>query len=111
MAATLAYKLAVRDNLFKRLSPVSVEAVSTMANDANSFIDYCADYFPADRNNAEICAIGILAKVDSQKHPDRYRAFDMNSAFDARRCARRIQRGEDIIAIAQLEAEIIEALK
>lgn len=111
MAAKLAYKLAVRDNLFNRLRSVSVEAVSTMVNDANSFIDYCADYFQEDRNNAEICAIAILAKVDSQKHPERYRAFDMNSAFDARRCARRIQQSEDIIAIEQLEAEIIEGLK
>ena len=111
MAATLAYKLAVRDTLFRRLKGTSIGRVSNLVNEANAFIDYCAGYFPNDKANAYICGTGILAKLDSQKHPDRYAGYDMNSMFDIRRCARRIIEKEDIIAIKQLESEIISALK
>lgn len=104
--APLAFKLAVRDALFRRLKSAPPEAVSSMANDANDFVAYCAGNFPQDRQNATRCAVGILAKLDSQKHPERYAAYDMNSMFDIRRCARKLLQDEDDFAIRTLEAEI-----
>ncbi len=93
--ASLAYKLAVRDALFRRLQSTPPEKVSSIANDANDFVAYCANNFPQDRKNASRCAVGILAKLDSQKHPERYSAYDMNSMFDIRRCAVRLLQDED----------------
>lgn len=110
MAGFLAFKLTVRDSLFQRLKSAGVEEVSNLANDANDFIKYCSSYFPVDRENAYRCAVGILAKLDSQIHPERYKAYDMNSMFDIRRCAGRIIKHEDEVAIEQLEAEILEKL-
>ena len=110
MPGVLAYKLAVRDELFKRLGTVDVSTVSNLANDANDFINYCATGFPNDKNNACRCAVGILAKIDSQKHPERYSAYNMDSMFDVRLCAGRIIRHEDEVAIDQLEADIIAEL-
>lgn len=91
----LAFKLAVRDALFRRLPSTPPETVSSIANDANDFVAYCAENFPQDRKNAARCAAGILAKLDSQKHPERYSAYNMNSMFDIRRCAIRILQDED----------------
>ena len=97
--APLAYKLAVRDALFRRLSETPPEKVSSIANDANDFVAYCASNFPQDKKNASRCAVGILAKLDSQKHPERYSAYDMNSMFDIRLCAIRLLQDEDDSAI------------
>lgn len=102
----LAYKLAVRDALFRRLPETPPETVSSIANDANDFVAYCANNFPRDRKNAARCAVGILAKMDSQKHPERYSAYDMNSMFDIRRCAIRLLQDEDDSAIRTLTEDI-----
>ena len=102
----LAFKLAVRDALFRRLGSAPPETVSAMANDANDFVAYCAGHFPKDRQNATRCAVGILAKLDSQKHPERYTAYDMNSMFDIRRCAIRLLQAEDDSSIRTLVEEI-----
>lgn len=110
MAGALAFKLAVRDSLFQRLKSAGVEQVSNLANDANDFITYCSSYFPVDKENAYRCAVGILAKLDSQSHPERYKAYNMDSMFDIRRCACRIIKHEDDVAIEQIEAEILDKL-
>lgn len=110
MAGVLAFKLAVRDILFKRLKSVDVEQVSNLANDSNDFIKYCAEYFPTDKENAYRCAVGILAKMDSQTHPERYKAYNMDSMFDVRLCAGRIIKREDEIAISQIETDILNEL-
>jgi len=102
----LAFKLAVRDALFRRLGSAPPETVSSMANDANDFVAYCAGNFPQDRQNATRCAVGILAKLDSQKHPERYAAYDMNSMFDIRLCAIRLLQAEDDSSIRTLVEEI-----
>ena len=110
MAGVLAFKLTVRDILFKRLKSVDVEQVSNLANDSNDFIKYGAEYFPRDKENAYRCAVGILAKMDSQTHPERYKAYNMDSMFDVRLCAGRIIKREDETAISQLEADILNEL-
>ena len=110
MAGVLAFKLAVRDILFQRLKSVGVEQVSNLANNANNFIKYCAEYFPTDKENAYRCAVGILTKMDNQTHPERYKTYNMDSMFDVRLCAGRVIRREDELAISQIETDILNEL-
>lgn len=105
MAGVLAFKLAVRDSLFRQLKTAAVERVSKLANEANDFINYCATNFPATKENAHRCAVGILAKVDSQIHPENYKAYNMDSMFDVRLCAGRIIKHEAETAKAQPETD------
>lgn len=110
MTPILAFKLAVRDSLFQMLKSAGVDQVSNLANDSNKFIKYCATHFPGGKENAYRCAVGIMAKMDSQTHPERYKNYDMGSMFNVRVCAGRIIKHESEIAIEQLATDILGVL-
>ncbi len=110
MTGVLAFKLAVRDSLFQRLKSLDVTQVSNLANEANDFIMYCATQFHANSVNAYRCAVGIMVKLDGQLHPERYKAYNMDSMFDVRLCAGRIIQHEDEITIEQIETSIVNDL-
>ena len=110
MTGVLAFKLAVRDILCQRLKIGCVEQVSDLVNESNGFIKYCAEHFPTDKENAYRCAVGIMAKIDSQTHPERYETYNMDSMFDVRLCAGRVIKREDEIAISQIEHDILNEL-
>lgn len=106
----LAFKLAVRDILFQRLKSVGVEHVSNLANESNDFIKYCAEHFPTSKENAYRCAVGIMAKMDSQTNPERYKTYNMESMFDVSLCAGRVIKREEEITISQIETDILNEL-
>jgi hypothetical protein len=83
---------------------------SHLVNECNAFVDYCAEHFGEEHNEAYRCAMGIMAKLDSQNHPERYKEYSMNSMFEVHLCAGRIIEHEDIVAICQLEDEVIASL-
>ena len=112
MSASASFKSDVRSQLYNRLCR-STNALSTARNlvtECSEFIDYCADNFSEEHKEAYRCAIGILAKRDSQVNPDRYKGYTMSSMFEVRLCAGRIIEHEDIVAISQLENEVIASL-
>ena len=83
---------------------------SHLVKDYEGYIHYVAKYFPTDHKEANKCAVGILAMRDSQFHPDRYKKYDMSSGFDVHFVSRLILEDEDVVAISQLEADIIAEL-
>lgn len=80
---------------------------SQLVKECEEFIRYVAENFATDHNEANKCAVGILAKWDFQSHPERYQKFNMSSAFDVHYLARLILEQEDVVAINQLEDDVI----
>lgn len=107
-----AFKTEVKSLLCSRLckDPNAMWKASQLAKKCEEFIRYVAENFSTDHKEANKCAVGILAKWDSQVHPDRYKAFDMSSMLDVHRLARLILEDEDIVAISQLEDDVIAEL-
>ena len=83
---------------------------SHLVKECEGFIRYVAENFSTDHKEANKCAVGILAKWDSQLHPERYEKFNMCSAFDVHYLARLILEQEDVVAISQLEDDVIAEL-
>ena len=104
----LGYTLRVRRNLNSRIK--SVEATNSLAKDAKSFIDYCYNHFDKTDKEIDKCSVGILLKFDSQKNPDKYKNYNMDSMFDIHLVAGRFTRDENHSAIKNLEDEIISQL-
>ena len=107
-----AFKTEVRSLICSRLckdTPAMLMA-SNLVNECEEFIRYVAENFAADHKEANKCAVGILAKWNSLSHPERYQKFDMYSAFDIHYLARRLLEQEDVVAISQLEDEVIAGL-
>lgn len=107
-----AFKAEVRSLICSRLckDTNAMWMASHLVKECEEFIRYVSENFSDDHMEANKCAIGILAKWDSQVHPDRYKAFDMSSMLDVHRLARLILEDEDIVAISQLEDDVIAEL-
>lgn len=107
-----AFKAEVRSLICSRLCKDrnAMRMASHLVKECDEFIRYVADNFSTDHKEANKCAVGILAKWDSQSHADRYRKFDMSSMFEIHRLARLILEQEDVVAISQLEDDVIAEL-
>lgn len=107
-----AFKAEVRSLICSRLckDTNALWMASHLVKECDEFIRYVAENFSTDHKEANKCAVGILAKRDSQSHPKRYEKFDMSSMFDIHHLARLILEQEDVIAISQLEDDIIAEL-
>lgn len=107
-----AFKAEVRSLICSRLckDANAMWMASRLVKECDEFIRYVAENFSTDHKEANKCAVGILAKWDSQVQPDRYKAFDMSSMFDVHRVARLILEDEDVVAINQLEDDVIAEL-
>ena len=105
----LGYTLRVKRNINSRVN--SVEVTQSLVKDAKSFIDYCYNNFDKTDKEIDKCAVGILLKVDSQKNPDKYKNYNMDSMFDIHLVAGRFTREENHSAIKELEDEIIAHFK
>ena len=110
--ASEAFKEEVRSQIYNRLmkNKNAMNIALHLVNECSEFVDYCANHFTEDHKEAYRCAVGIMAKLDSQKHPERYREYSMSSMFEVHLCAGRIIEREDIDAISQLEDEVIASL-
>lgn len=107
-----AFKAEVRSLICSRLCKHrnAMWMASHLVKECEEFIRYVAENFSTDHKEANKCAVGILAKCDSQSHPERYEKFDMSSMFDAHHLARLILEQEDVVAISQLEDDVIAEL-
>lgn len=107
-----AFKAEVRSLICGRLCKDSnaMWMASHLVKECEAFIRYVAENFSTDHKEANKCAVGILARRDSQSHPERYMKFDMSSMLDVHRLARLILEREDIVAISQLEDDVITEL-
>lgn len=83
---------------------------SRLVKESEEFIRYVAENFSTDHKEASKCAVGVLAKWDSQSHPKRYEKFNMSSMFDIHHLARLILEQEDVVAVSQLEDDVIAEL-
>lgn len=110
--ASAAFKSEVRSQIYNRLmkDKNAMNIASHLVNECREFVDYCAEHFGEEHNEAYRCAVGIMAKLDSQNHPERYKGYSMSSMFEVHLCAGRIIEHEDIVAISQLEDEVIASL-
>lgn len=107
-----AFKAEVRSLICSRLckDTNAMRMASRLVKECDEFIRYVAENFSTDHKEANKCAVGILAKCDSQSHPERYEKFDMSSMFDVHHLARLILEQEDVVAISQLEDDVIAKL-
>lgn len=107
-----AFKAEVKSLICSRLCKDCnvVWMASHLVKECEGFIRYVAENFSTDHKEANKCAVGILAKWDSQSHPERYETFDMSSMFDVHCVARLILEQEDVVAISQLEDDVIAEL-
>lgn len=107
-----AFKAEVRSQIYNRLmkNKNAMTIASHLVNECSEFVDYCSEHFGEEHKEAYRCAVGIMAKLDSQNHPDRYKEYSMSSMFEVHLCAGRIIEHEDIVAISQLEDEVITYL-
>lgn len=107
-----SFKAEVKSLICSRLckSTNAMWMASHLVNECEEFIRYVAENFATDHKEANKCAVGILAKWDSQSHPERYKKFNMFSAFDVHYLSRLILEQEDVVAIRQLEDDIISEL-
>ena len=110
--ASEVFKAEIRSQIYNRLmkNKNAMNIASNLVNECSEFVDYCANHFTEDRKEAYRCAVGIMAKLDSQNHPERYKEYSMSSMFEVHLCAARIIEHEDIVAISQLEDEVIASL-
>ena len=106
-----AFKAEVRSLICSRLckDTNAMWMASHLVKECEEFVKYVAENFSTDHKEANKCAVGILAKWDSQSHPERYKKFDMTSMFDIHHLARLILEQEDIVAISQIEDDVITA--
>lgn len=106
------FKAEVRSLICSRLckDTNAMWMASHLVKESEEFIKYVAENFSTDHKEANKCALGILAKRDSQYHPERYKKFDMSSMFDIHHLARLVLEHEDVVAISQLEDDVIAAL-
>lgn len=107
-----AFKAEVRSLICGRLCKDNnaMWMASHLVKESDEFIKYVVENFSDDHKEANKCAVGILAKWDSQVHPDKYKAFDMSSMLDVHHLARLILEDEDVVAINQLEDDVIAEL-
>lgn len=110
--ASEAFKAEVRSQIYNRLmkNKNAMNIASHLVNECSEFVDYCSEHFGEEHKEAYRCAVGIMAKLDSQNHTERYKEYSMSSMFDVHLCAGRIIEHEDIVAISQLEDEVITYL-
>lgn len=90
--------------LFRRVGCIT--RAHLLAREASVFIKYCNEAFT--NYNPERCALGILAKVDSQRHPERYGNMNMNSCFDTQLVAGYYMKNEGTYIAEDLIARIKE---
>ena len=107
-----AFRAEVRSLICSRLckDTNAMWMASRLVKESEEFIRYVAENFSADHKEANKCAVGILAKWNSQTHPERYTKFDMSSMFDVHHLARLILEQEDVVAISRLEDDVIAEL-
>lgn len=107
-----AFKGEVRSLICSRLckDTNAMWMASHLVKECDEFIKYVAENFSTDHKEANKCAVGILAKRDSCIFPERYKKFDMSSMFDIHHLARLVLEHEDVVAISQLEDDVIAAL-
>lgn len=107
-----AFKAEVKSLICRRLCKDTNEMwmASQLVKEYDGYIQYVAKYFPTDHKEANKCAVGILAMRDSQFHPDKYKKYDMTSWFDVHFLSRLILEDEDVVAINQLEDDVIAEL-
>lgn len=107
-----AFKDEVRSLICSRLckDTNAMRMACQLVKESEEFIRYVAENFSTGHTEANKCAVGILAKWDSQSHPERYEKFDMSSMFDVHHLARLILEQEDVVAISQLEDDVIAEL-
>mgnify|MGYP003432678380 FL=1 len=107
-----AFKAEVRSLICSRLCKDSnaMWMASHLVKECDEFIRYVAENFSTSHKEANKCAVGILAKWDSQSHSERYTRFNMSSMFDVHYLARLILEQEDVAAISQLEDDVIAEL-
>lgn len=107
-----AFTAEVKSLIYNRLhkDPNAMLLASHLVKECEEFIRYVAENFSTDHKEANKCAVGILAKWDSQSHPDMYKKFNMSSMFDVHHLARLILEQEDVEAIRQLEDDVIAEL-
>lgn len=95
--------------------PEAVEGATYLADELNDFIRYCFENFGDTLKERYRCSIGILAKIDSVDHPERYKSYNMSSMFDVHLCAGRIMAKHAIqqedVPLAQIENEVLTSLK
>lgn len=110
--ASEVFKAEIRSQIYNRLmkNKNAMNIASNLVNECSEFVDYCAEHFGEEHKEAYRCAVGIMAKLDSQNHPERYKEYSMSSMFEVHLCAARIIEREDIVAISQLEDEVIASL-
>ncbi len=107
-----AFKAEVRSLICGRLckDTNAMWMASQLVKEYDGYIQYVAKYFPTDHKEANKCAVGILAMRDSQVHPDKYKKYDMASGFDVHFLSRLILEDEDVVAVNQLEDDVIAEL-
>jgi len=107
-----AFKAEVKSLICSRLckDTNAMWMASQLVKDYDGYIQYVEKYFPTDHKEANKCAVGILAMRDSQFHPDKYKKYDMSSGFDVHFLSRLILEDEDVVAINQLEDDVIAEL-
>ena len=95
--------------------PEAVEGATDLAAGLNDFIRYCFDNFGDTLKERYRCSIGILAKIDSVDHPERYKSYNMSSMFDVHLCAGRIMAKTAIqqedLPLAKIKNQVLTSLK
>lgn len=108
----VAFTAEVKSLICNRLGkdPNAMVMASHLVKECDEFIRYVAENFSTDHREANKCAVGILAKWDSQSHPEKYTKFNMSSMFDVHYLSRLMLEQEDVAAISQLEDDVIAEL-
>lgn len=104
------FLLANNNNL-----PVAERCATYLADELTDFIKYCFENFGDDLKERYRCSIGILAKMDSVDHPERYKNYNMSSMFDVHLCAGRLMAKHAIqqedVPLFQIENDVLASLK
>ena len=96
------FKKSVEDNLKKRRTSSADSIENLMLDSAvEHFIEYCYTNF--DNYDPERCAVGIIAKLDSQRNPEKYKDHNMNSAFEVHMVAKYIMHAEQKKCMKELK--------
>lgn len=95
--------------------PEAVECATYLADEFTDFIKYCFENFDDSLKERYRCSIGIVAKMDSLDHPERYKGYNMSSMFDVHLCAGRIMAKHAVhqeeIPLSQIENDVLASLK
>lgn len=95
--------------------PEAVQCATYLADELTDFIRYCFNNFGGGLKEMYRCSIGIIAKMDSLDHPERYKNYNMSSMFDVHLCAGRMMAkhaiNQEEIPLSTIENDVLASLK